>query len=435
MTEPLFLALFLWNTVITLEAAEALRESKLRTARVRMVVAAVLTLGMVLTRYDGWIIGAAAWLVVAVMWFRSAPETRRQTTGAFVLATAITVAGPLLWFAYNAKYEGDWLDFMRGPYSAPAIEKRTSPPSAGRYHGWHNPLYAFLYFTRAAQLDAAAYETGFLLFAGSLAGAWLLWRSRVRRIALLLWLPLPFYMYSIAYSSIPIFIPQLYPNAWYNSRYGMELLPAFAIFGTLVVVAFGSWLRESGNREQGIGNSKPSRRAKYAQALMPVSLLLIVVNVFCMFGTVGSLFQSVTQKKSPVWLARPPLVYDEAVVNSRTRIPFEKALAEEMLRAPSNALIMFDTTDHIGAVQDAGIPLKRLISPLDSQNFDAARAAPAQHANLIIALDRDPVAAAVAAHPQGLSEIEVMCHTGQPCARLYRSDSFMLPDVSRGTQP
>ncbi len=426
MTEPLFLALFVWSTVITLEAADALCTAKLHTASVRMVVSSLLTLGMVLTRYDGWIIGAAAWLVVAVAWFRSAPETRRRTTTAFALATAITVAGPILWLLYNAKYEGDWLDFLRGPYSAGAIEKKTSPPSAGRYHGWHNPLYAFLYFTRAAQLDAAFWESGFLLFAGSLAGAWLLAKQTTRRIALLLWVPLPFYMYAIAWSSVPIFIPELYPNAWYNSRYGMELLPAFAIFGTFALWSLAQWLRHGDSHTESY-TAQPRRR-RIAEALYPASLLLVILNTFIMFGTVGTFIQAVFHKTPWTWVGRPPLVFDEGVVNSRTRIPFEKSLAAEMNRAPDNAVIMFDTTDHIGAVQDAGIPLKRLVSPLDSQSFNAARNAPAGHANIVIALSRDgvgdPVAAAVAAHPQGLSEIEILCHTGQPCARIYRSDAF-----------
>ena len=126
-----------------------------------------------------------------------------------------------------------------------------------------------------------------------------------------------------------------------------------------------------------------------------------MLNTFILFGSVGTLYQAVTHKTPWTWVGRPPLVFEEGVVNSRTRIPFERQLAAEMNRAPADAVIMFDTTDHIGAVQDAGIPLKRLVSPLDSQSFNAARNAPAAHANLIIALDKDPVAAAVAAHPQG----------------------------------
>ena len=57
---------------------------------------------------------------------------------------------------------------------------------------------------------------------------------------LLLWLPIPFYAYSIAFGSVPIFLPVWWPHSWYNTRYGMEMLPAFALglgFGAQFVIA------------------------------------------------------------------------------------------------------------------------------------------------------------------------------------------------------
>ena len=53
----------------------------------------------------------------------------------------------------------------------------------------------------------------------------------------------------------------------------------------------------------------------------------------------------------------------------------------------------------------------------------------------MIALDKDPVAAAVKANSEGLTEIEIVCHTGQPCARIYRSDVFGQSDISQGHTP
>ena len=54
-------------------------------------------------------------------------------------------------------------------------------------------------------------------------------RRRAFLWTLLLWLPVPFYAYSVAYGSVPIFLPVWWPHSWYNTRYGMELLPAFAL--------------------------------------------------------------------------------------------------------------------------------------------------------------------------------------------------------------
>ena len=39
----------------------------------------------------------------------------------------------------------------------------------------------------------------------------------------------------------------------------------------------------------------------------------------------------------------------------------------------------------------------------------------------------DAVSKAVAERPQGLTELTVLCTTGQSCARIYRSDRFALP--------
>ena len=50
------------------------------------------------------------------------------------------------------------------------------------------------------------------------------------RVALLLWAPLPFYALSVAYGSVPIFVPTWWPFSQYNVRYGLQLLPAFAVF-------------------------------------------------------------------------------------------------------------------------------------------------------------------------------------------------------------
>ena len=417
MTEPLFLALLLWSTVVAWEAVEALAAGKASTASARMIVSGLLTTAMVFTRYDGWIVGAVVWLLLAMSWWRSAPDTRRATRTAFTVMTVLAVAGPLLWFAYNAKYQGDWLDFVRGPYSAKAIEQKTTPPGSKPRRGMYNPGWAFLYFTRAAQVDAVAYELGFGVLFSSLAGAWLMLRARLPRlVAILLWVPLPFYVYSVAWGHIPIFVPQLYPGSYYNARYGMELLPAFAICTAVLFAAFERRIR--------------TRRPKLADGFFFATLVCILFNVFAMMGTFGTLLQKVRGDDNPHtthvprWLSAPPLVYDEAVVNSRTRIPFETALAKEMLRLYGGGTIMFDTNEHIGAVQDAMLPLKTLISPLDSQSFDRARQQPAKYASLVVALDGDPVAKAVAEHPEGLTEIEVLCNTGQSCARLYRSNLF-----------
>jgi hypothetical protein len=407
MTEALFLALFVWSVVATAESIAALRQGDAVTARARMMLAGLLILGQVFTRYDGWIIGAIIWLCFAWALWTSDAELRRRMRPWFILFTIFCVAGPLLWFWYNHHFEGDWLDFLRGPYSAKQIERRTAPPGQ-HYRGWHNMGWAALFYARTAQIDAAAWETGFALMAAALYGLWLSFKrratvavhSRAESFSWLLWIPLPFYIYSIAYGSVPIFIPQLWPHSYYNARYGMELLPALAIFSALAAERLETSLK-----------SRTSNWARIAVRFwQPATMLLCVANCIAMMYFI-------------------PLVLKEGIVNSKTRIALERNLALALEEMPLNVPVMMSLTNHVGTVQTAGRTLRSMVSENDDQSWQLALKDPAHNAAYVIAIVGDPVDKAVAAHPQGLGEIDVICTTGQPCARVYQSMLWTLPSA------
>lgn len=389
MTEPLFLALFIWQTVLVMEAIDAIREERIGVVKARLVVSGILSVLSVYTRYDGWILAACVWLMLLI----SLVKNKRifdQVRGAFAILTILTVLAPMGWLYHNWHYTGDPLDFMRGPYSAAAIERKTAPPGQ-HYRGWHNPGWALLFYTRTAQVDAAAWETGFLLMAAAIAGTYMLWKRGLARASALLWMPLPFYVYSVSYGSVPIFIPQLYPHSYYNARYGMELLPALVAFAFVVVAWF----------ESRIIRTRPMQ----AVFLQPVVLMLCVANCIAM-----------------TWFT--PLVLKEGIVNSRTRIPFEDSITRELLAMPQGLPVMMFTSDHVGAIQKSGIPLKQLVSESDYVSFHRALDAPSIWAAYVIAIDKDPVAEAVKKNSANLKLLTVLCTTGQPCARIYESEVF-----------
>ena len=389
MTEPLFLAILIWATLLTMECIADIRAGRVVAVNRRLVAVGLLILAAVLTRYDGWVFGAAVWCVLA--WHVVRSEVRSRVAVGFTAFTVLAIAGPVGWLAYNQHFFHDPLDFMRGPYSATAIEKRTTPPGSHHYPGWHDPLLAARYYLRTAELDAAAWTTGIFVAALAAGGLVLAIRRRLELASTLLWIPLPFYVYSIAFGSIPIFIPTFWPHSYYNSRYGMEMLPAFAIFAFVAMV----WL------QQRLAVPQPL----VARLMQPVALLLVAVNVIAM-------------------MYRVPLVLKEAMVNSTTRIPFESSLAREIKSFPPGVPILLYNSDHIGALQQAGIPLRQTLNEGDYDSWKAALAAPADHAAYVIAIAGDPVSAAVTEHPDGLTELVVLCTTGQPCARVYKSDRF-----------
>ena len=85
---------------------------------------------------------------------------RPVRTPAFWLASVLVIAAPVTWCVYNATVFGDWLDFMRVPYSAKAIEMRTAAPGWPPHPGWHNPWVALLFYVKVAEMDAVAAAWG-----------------------------------------------------------------------------------------------------------------------------------------------------------------------------------------------------------------------------------------------------------------------------------
>src|SRR5271155_4868177 len=242
MTEPLFLAEMIWATLLIAEFCRAIpRQSRGQAEEKRasrlLIGAGLVLLAAVFTRYDGWILASFARLVAVIAMFRG-KRWRGHAGGAFFLFTVMLAVAPLLWMAYNAKQFGDELEFVRTPYSAKAIEERTTPPGAWHHPGWHSMRVAALYFMKAAELGATSLRFANTLFLLTIAGtvvAIARWWSGSLAALLLLWVPLPFYAYSVAYASVPIFIPLWWPHSWYNTRYGMEMLPAFALFSAMLV--------------------------------------------------------------------------------------------------------------------------------------------------------------------------------------------------------
>ena len=392
MTEPLFVCEMIWIVVWLVEWRTLLDEDARRSDRLLGWIAAALV-AAVFTRYDGWVMALLAWSAIGFELLRRG----RLRSRAFWLASAFVVAAPIAWFVYNAAAFGDWLEFARGPYSAKAIELRTASHGAGPPHpGWHNPWVSLLFFLKASEMNAAAIAWGNTLLAlsslGTL-GAWLFARRRAFTWALLLWLPVPFYAYSVAYGSVPIFLPSWWPHSWYNTRYGLELLPALSLgMGFVASFVIGA-----------VHDFKP-QWVKYA---------------------VGFLFALVALNAWQV-LRERPLAYVEGTKNIEAHLPYQiqipPVLRAQLAERPGATILMETSVDpEIVALTE--IPLRQTINEADLDLWDAALKAPAQHAAIVLAFDGDAVDRAVKTHPEGLKAIARFTAKGQPSGTLYTSDS------------
>jgi hypothetical protein len=172
-----------------------------------------------LTRYEGWFL-----LPFAAAYFFFA--AKRSRFGVAVLFCAIAGSGPLYWLFHNWWLTGDALDFFRGPYSAKAIQ-------AGRpYPGQGDWAVAWLYYGAAVRLCA-----GPVLAVVAIAGVAALLFKRAFWPLILLALPVVFYVWSLHSSGTPIYVPELWPHSWYNTRYGLAALPLMALAGAALVDA------------------------------------------------------------------------------------------------------------------------------------------------------------------------------------------------------
>jgi len=403
MGESLYLAFFIWSLFFF---SEFTRGNTKALNRCGFCVAAAC-----LTRYDGWFLAAVLSAVVLSMKFRSwrvrssqkqesLPSKNQMSTGSIARFILIASAAPIFWLAYNAAVYRNPLEFMNGPYSPHAIEQETHTVNPAR----GNLIAAGSYFLKAAELNVSNsnWEGRVWLFFAIL-GAIAAWRPRNRVTLLLLALPLVFYALSIAYGSVPIFVPTWWPFSLYNVRYGLQLLPAFVV---LVPVGI-SFLIESASRI-------PSIEGTLKRWASPAAVLLI--------------FLLAASSDAAIWRA-DPICYREADRNMRGLVALDTRIGDWIKSLPPTTTFLTFLGQHSGIFERAGIPLARTINegnhrvwkqPSDPDGlWERALADPAKYADFAIAFEGDPVwTAARDHHLKALVEIH---SSGQPPGLIFET--------------
>jgi hypothetical protein len=187
------------------------------------VLAGVASCCASLTRYEGWFL-----IPFVALYLAFGGQQGRFRNG--VLFGAIAALPPLFWLGYNYWHYGNPLEFYNGYYSAKMIYQRALESNMRPYPGDHDLRAALRQYQAAAQLGAGPSLA--ILALGGLAVA--LVRRWIWPVVLLL-LPGIFYVWSIYGSGTPIFVPHLEPFSYYNTRYGLGMLPLFAFGGAALM--------------------------------------------------------------------------------------------------------------------------------------------------------------------------------------------------------
>jgi 4-amino-4-deoxy-L-arabinose transferase-like glycosyltransferase len=417
MTESLYLAFFIWASVYFTEFVSAVREApdearklgvpdkvgksvapnKARQSQAQLAArklvepnkarqslerCGLMIGGAMLVRYDGWflaaIIGGAAFIILLRQ-----RQSNWQIWRGFVNLCLFVVLIATLFLVYNYYAFGNALEFANGPNSARAIQERSRTATMPTYPGEHSLRDATLQFFKTAQLNMAEGSQERWLFAIALVAvlASVYFARRYLRWSILL-VPVPFYILCIAWGSVPIYHPEWWPFSYYNVRYGLQLLPAVAVFFALAC-GFAA-------------NFFSARRVGLA------AVVLIAASYFS------------------IWY-HTPVCLREAQVNGRDQLALEQELAAKLKALPQSATLMMDCSAHPGALQMAGIPFKRVLRESNHPAWQIGLSQPARSADFLIAFPHDDVSRAVRLFPQGLELVATIGTPSQPKALIYRS--------------
>ncbi len=396
LNEPMSLALLIWALAYFTDFVTAVTHGEVDAATRPLLRCAWLLAAGMLVRYDAWFTTCIFIIATAFVILVSKVSGRSGLVRDMARFTVICALAPALWFAYNAFVWGNPLEFATGPYSAQAIEERSRRPGDPHHPGWHSPSVAAEHFLRNATLIMGETRTERLAPTSGWEKPWL--PLAVIGIALvlaaapglwpwlLLWTPVPFYMVSIAWGSVPIFIPHWWPFSYYNTRYGLQLLPGLAAF-TAVVVYFGM---------------RAARRTAVRAIVVITALIFVGASYVAVWKNV-------------------PICLREVRANGGARYALDRRLAIELRKLPPTATLLMYIGDHGGALQNARIPLRRTINEGNYRQWQAALAQPASHADYAIAGANDPVAKAIAEHSEQVESQTIVEAARQPPVTIYRA--------------
>ncbi len=317
MTEPIFFGALL----ALLYCSVVFRQKQ---SVVAVMGAGLASTAASLTRYEAWFL-----IPFVALYFFLAGKRRLAPA---VLFAGVAALGPLYWLVHNWYYFKNPLEFYNGPWSAKAIYQRALQSGMARYRGDHNWADAWLYFSSAARL-CAGLPAVCLGLAGIIAAVI---RRAIWPLVFLSLAPL-FYVWSIHSSGTPIFVPHLWPNSYYNTRYGLAAFPLIA-FGAGALVTL-------------------------VPARFRAAVALLVAG--------GSVTPWLAYPRTEAWIC-----WKESQVNSESRRAWTREAADFLRSRYAGGGIAAPFGDITGIFREAGIPLKDTLHEGNSPGWEAAVSRP-----------------------------------------------------------
>ncbi len=332
-----------------------------------LVGAALAALAGTLTRYDGWnVLPFACGLVFLV--YRVPLRQRILRTACFA---AISGAGPVLWLLHNAYRYQNPLQFYNGRGSAMDIYAYQLATTAFPYPTDGSLVLSARYYVEDLKLVIGIWALA-LAVLGVVAWCARLRESRHAAAAVLLLVPLPFYIQAMAHAAVPLYVPTLFPHGHYNLRYGMAMIAAVALFPSfLFSPRLGRGLRV---------------------------VMLIVLAAAC-----GGQFLQMTGAG-----VRELQIVQEGIHNSPCRAKRQQAIIEFLREHYDGKRILVASGKWPCVMPEAGIDLRNTLSNLNRKYGSRLRTEPEKIVDWIIRGDGESVDGLMRAYPAAFANFQVV---------------------------
>ncbi len=334
-----------------------------------------------LVRYDGWFLFfLATVLIIGHVWHTKGYKT---TEGTVILFCTLGGLGVMLWLLWNALIFKDPLYFAFGPYSAHSQQLQLE--GAGVLPTkWNWLPSAKVYFY------AMAYNVGAFTMVLGFLGAIALWLNKkvssgVRVASVLLMAPLLFNILALYLGHSVLYIQGLSGDTWFNVRYGIMMMPSFAIFIGYLIHRFH-----------------------------PLRFVLIGLLAFVMFFQFAS-YDAVT--------------IDDARVGSSQKNVTEISSWLREHAGPEQGFILISAASHDSIIFSSGLPMKRFIHEGAGVYYDTAIINPDRWARWIVVRsysNDDSTWRAMKDNP-GFLRYELVDH--YPFADIYQLKPEYLPNL------
>ncbi len=387
LTEPLTM---FWYVLVVYGLFRFQEKGNVRT----LVGSAVAAFWGTLTRYDLWYLLPFAALFVLLVRPGTGPcvtkgpsePSGRDRLRHAVLFLIIAGAGPILWLAHNAYRFGNPLEFYMGPYSAQAIYAHQVATTGFRYPTDGSLLISARYYLEDCKLVIGVWPLELAILG---LVAWAADRAeRARRsAALLLLIPLPFYVHAMAHAAVPIYVPTLFPHSYYNLRYGLEMLPAVAIFPSFLLT------------------TRLPRRVRHV-------VLVVVLGTY--------LGQAISIASAGV---RELAVVKEAILNTPCRSKRRQAVIHFLRKNYDGQAIVTAAGKWLCVIPDVGIPFRKTLTETSRKQWNQLRSGPPNWIGWIIRGDGDSVDELMRAYPQAFRDFELverLTFPGEGSLEIYR---------------